>query len=188
MKTGADVSHLKLIDTGLNNYYLAHKRLPPPFSNDKNGKPLLSWRVLILPYMAEEQLYAQFRLDEPWDSEHNRKLIPRIPECYRDPWRGKGISYLAVTGPLTVWPGKQGGISYPGTASVVVVEGSTIEWTQPEDIRLNDLLYPKVGMPAMRWSCDGVSYCLMSAGGIKQIEKCSPKELTSLFRKPEKRE
>src|SRR5205085_10226222 len=49
---------------------------------DKQGRPLLSWRVAILPYIEQGQLYKQFKLDEPWDSEHNRKLIPLMPATY----------------------------------------------------------------------------------------------------------
>ena len=54
-----------------------------PIKADKDGKPLLSWRVLILPYVEQEDLYKQFHLDEPWDSEHNKKLIEKMPAVYR---------------------------------------------------------------------------------------------------------
>ncbi len=49
---------------------------------DKNGKPLLSWRVALLPYIEQDALYRQFKLDEPWDSEHNKKLIAQMPKIY----------------------------------------------------------------------------------------------------------
>lgn len=49
---------------------------------DKNGKLLLSWRVEILPFIEYDHLYKQFKLDEPWDSEHNKKLIPMMPKTY----------------------------------------------------------------------------------------------------------
>ena len=65
-------------------------RFPARANFDKQGKPLLSWRVHILPYLEENPLYQQFHLDEPWDSEHNRKLIPMMPAFYRNPsgtWR-----------------------------------------------------------------------------------------------------
>ena len=54
----------------------------------KQGKPLLSWRVQLLPYLDAKALYDEFHLDEPWDSEHNRKLIDRMPEVYRSPLAG----------------------------------------------------------------------------------------------------
>jgi hypothetical protein len=52
----------------------------------EGGRPLYSWRVLLLPYIEEDKLYAEFRLDEPWDSEHNVRLIDRMPRLYRAPW------------------------------------------------------------------------------------------------------
>src|SRR5262249_18506863 len=49
---------------------------------DKNGKPMLSWRVMILPYIEQDNLFKQFHLDEPWDSEHNKKLLDQMPRTY----------------------------------------------------------------------------------------------------------
>ena len=57
----------------------------PAASHDKNGKPLLCWRVHILPYLGEEKLYKEFHLDEPWDSPHNKKLLSQMPKIYRAP-------------------------------------------------------------------------------------------------------
>jgi hypothetical protein len=51
----------------------------------KDGKPLYSWRVLLLPYVEEQDLYKRFRLDEPWDSPHNRALLPEMPSTYPAP-------------------------------------------------------------------------------------------------------
>ena len=48
----------------------------------KDGKPLLSWRVMLLPGLERGKLYEQFHLDEPWDSPHNIKLLPKMPEEY----------------------------------------------------------------------------------------------------------
>src|SRR5580700_1133779 len=55
---------------------------PPGDILDKNGRPLLSWRVAILKYVEEEELYKQFKLDEPWDSDNNKKLIEKMPKLY----------------------------------------------------------------------------------------------------------
>jgi hypothetical protein len=60
------------------NYESANRHLPPAAIRDKDGKPLLSWRVAILPYLDEVELYKQFRLDEPWDSPHNSALIKKM--------------------------------------------------------------------------------------------------------------
>ena len=53
----------------------------------KDGKPLHSWRVLILPQLDENTHYKEFRLDEPWDSPHNLPLLQRMPRVYAAPKR-----------------------------------------------------------------------------------------------------
>ena len=72
------------IATGVNAYRKKHHTMPPAYLADKQGKPLLSWRVALLPYLGQQDLYKRFHLDEPWDSPHNRQLIPLIPDVYQD--------------------------------------------------------------------------------------------------------
>ena len=79
------INNLKQIGLAMHNYHAMHKTFPPAYTVDKAGKPLLSWRVLILPYLEQDALYKEFHLDEPWDSEHNRALIDRMPATYRCP-------------------------------------------------------------------------------------------------------
>ncbi|MGI6402519.1 MAG: DUF1559 domain-containing protein [Thermoguttaceae bacterium] len=78
-------ARLKQIAAAILAYEADHGAFPPAFSVDASGKPLLSWRVLILPYLGEDAkaLYEEFALDEPWDSEHNRPLLKKIPDVYR---------------------------------------------------------------------------------------------------------
>jgi hypothetical protein len=71
----------------LYNYQDTHGGLPPAILHDKDGRPLHSWRVLILPFIEETQLYEEFRLDEPWDSPHNLALLQRMPKTYGEPRR-----------------------------------------------------------------------------------------------------
>src|SRR5438445_25177 len=56
-----------------------------PAIDDAAGKPLLSWRVMLLPYLEQAPLYHQFRFNEPWDSEHNKKLLQHMPAVYAAP-------------------------------------------------------------------------------------------------------
>src|SRR5438067_2250340 len=65
-------NHLLQIGLALHRYYQAHGGLPPAAVQSKDGRPLYSWRVLVLPYLEEQALYEQFDLDEPWDGPHNR--------------------------------------------------------------------------------------------------------------------
>ena len=79
------MNHLKQIGLAMHNYLDANGHFPTPFSVDKQKKPLLSWRVHLLPYLEQQNLYRQFRLDEPWDSEHNKKLIKLMPKIFQCP-------------------------------------------------------------------------------------------------------
>jgi len=98
-------NNLKQFGIAFHNYHDIYNRFPSS-TYDKDGKPMLSWRVYILPYVEAKALYEEFHLDEPWDSEHNRKLIPRLPAVYRcpnfdDPEK---TLYLATTGPAALFP------------------------------------------------------------------------------------
>jgi hypothetical protein len=94
-------NNLKQLGLAIHNHHDTHGRLPPQAVRGKDGKALLSWRVAILPFLDAEPLYKQFHLDEPWDSEHNKKLIEKMPAVFASPslgdeLRAKGLtSYLA---------------------------------------------------------------------------------------------
>jgi RNA polymerase sigma factor (sigma-70 family) len=76
------LSNLTKLMTAMNAYYKANGRFPS--KSFVGSKPdLLSWRVALLPYLGHEGLYKQFKLEEPWDSEHNKKLLSQMPEVYR---------------------------------------------------------------------------------------------------------
>lgn len=79
------MNNLKQIMLALHNYHDAHNEFPPAATYDKNGQPLLSWRVAILPYLEQNELYQQFHQDEPWDSPHNKALSERMPALFATP-------------------------------------------------------------------------------------------------------
>jgi hypothetical protein len=139
------MNNLKQLLIALATYQDAHHSFPPACTVDKQGRPLLSWRVAILPYLDEEALYRQFHLDEPWDSPHNKQLIARMPPLFRSP-RSTAASgktcYLAVRGKNTVFPGAEkvtlsdirDGLS--NTIAIVEVNDTTaVEWTRPDDFQ-----------------------------------------------------
>ena len=130
----------------MHNYHDVHKTFPPAYTVDKAGKPLLSWRVLILPYLEQEALYKEFHLDEPWDSEHNRALIDRMPPTYHCPAGsskradvGK-TTYLTPRGKATIFPGPEGikiqKVTDGTSNTIFVVDASddrAVTWTKPDD-------------------------------------------------------
>src|SRR5205807_620844 len=75
-------NHVKQIGLALYEFRQAHGRLPPAIVYDKDGTPLHSWRVLLLPYLEQDDLFRRFRLNEPWDSPANADLLPLIPKVY----------------------------------------------------------------------------------------------------------
>ena len=95
----------------MHNYASVMGRFPARANFDKQGKPLLSWRRPYPALPGPGPLYSQFHLDEPWDSEHNRKLIPLMPAIYQNPSvpaKPGMASYLAVCGKGLAFEGDQG--------------------------------------------------------------------------------
>ena len=67
------VNNEKQIGLAIHNYIASHGSFPPAYTQDNAGKPLLSWRVLILPYIEQDALFKEFHLDEAWDSPITRR-------------------------------------------------------------------------------------------------------------------
>jgi hypothetical protein len=122
-------------------YSDARKVLPTRALMTKDGKPGLSWRVTILPYLGEDALYREFQLDEPWDSAHNRPLVEKMPAVYRSPMTKAEpgfTNYLSVVGPLAVLadnsPITMRKISDGTAQTVMILEANdAVEWTKPDD-------------------------------------------------------
>jgi hypothetical protein len=118
--------------------------MAPPAGVVLNGKPLLSWRVALLPFLGEEKLYRQFRLHEAWDSPHNKKLLAKIPRVYAPPGGKKneeGLTYYQVfVGPGAIFVKHQAtpfpaGIPDGTSNTLLVVEaGHLVPWTKPVDL------------------------------------------------------
>src|ERR1019366_5324763 len=103
------VNTLKQISLAAMGYHDANKRYPAAgvsSINDPMGKPLLSWRVAILPYIDQGPLYNQFDLAQSWDSPHNKKLIAKMPRVYVLPGteaKEGETHYRVLVGPGTVF-------------------------------------------------------------------------------------
>ena len=82
---GKATSDLKQIAIAMHSYHDTYGTFPPAAICDTTGKPLLSWRVAILPFIEQNPLYNQFKLDEPWDGPNNSKLLSQMPKIYALP-------------------------------------------------------------------------------------------------------
>ena len=136
----------KQIILAMHNYHNVNNFFPPAFSRGKDGKPLLSWRVLILPYLDQKALYDQFHLDEAWDSPHNRALIAKMPAVFLCPAEKAALAaegktrYLGARGAGTILRGAEP-VSVrditDGTSSTIVGidagDDHAVVWTKPDD-------------------------------------------------------
>ncbi len=136
-------NNMKQIGLALHTYHTIHRSFPPAYLPDEDGRPMHSWRVLILPYLEQERLYDQYRFDEPWNSPHNSSLavlMPSVFRCPSDPLADETTtSYAMVVGPEAFSPGPEGrrmrdfdkGLSR--TPAVVEMAGAGIHWMEPRD-------------------------------------------------------
>jgi Protein of unknown function (DUF1559) len=189
-KRGPVENNLMKIGLAMHSYAEAEGHFPPAAICNPQGKPLLSWRVAILPYLGQQNLYQQFRLDEPWDSQANKRLLPRMPAVYRSPF-GKPLgefnrtTMLVPVGEKFAFFGQQGrkpaeftdGLSQ----TILVVEVApdrAVQWTKPDDLAIDER-DPAAGLFGER---DGGFMAAMADGDVKFIPQAASKQaLRALF-------
>lgn len=146
-------NNLKQIGLALHNYHDVYDSLPPAFTVDANGKPLHSWRVLILPFLGGRELtiYNAIDLSQPWDSPHNSQFqfqMPAVYACPSHPGGNMGMTnYAAIVGDHCGMQPEKGttfreiidGTS--NTLAVGEVTGANIPWMKPQDIELDKFTY-----------------------------------------------
>ena len=141
------LENLKYIGLAMHNFAERHDAAFPAAAIRKDGKPLLSWRVAILPYLDQEALYEKFHLDEPWDSPHNKALLEQMPDIYA-PGRRKDRSehstyYQVFAGPGALFGGDEGtklaDVKDGMAMTLMVVEAARpVPWTKPEDLPFDE--------------------------------------------------
>lgn len=176
LASGKNLKQLALAMQGYSQFQ--DGKLPPAALCSKDGKPLLSWRVLLLPYLEQVTLFEKFKRDEPWDSPHNKALLAEMPKVYA-PVTGAtpepySTFYRVFVGEGTAFEGTQGLPlslqNFPDglATTLLMVEGAeAVPWTKPEEIpyAANQPL-PKLG-----GQFHGAFCAAFASGAVRLIEK-----------------
>jgi hypothetical protein len=177
-------SQMKQIGVAAIAYLEKNAKLPTAAIMSADGKPLLSWRVALLPHLGQQELFDQFKLDEPWDSEHNKALVEKMPSVYSVP----GVSdpgkttLLAPISDKTVFGNKEGatlvmasdGASY----TILLVQANAdkaVTWTAPDDLTF-DAAKPTAGLDK---TYPGVFLALWLDGAVRSIALDTEKATTA---------
>jgi hypothetical protein len=168
-------NNLKQLALAMHNYHDAYGAFPPNAIYGKDGKPLLSWRVAILPFIEQDNLYKEFHLDEPWDSAHNKKLLDHMPKTYFMPTQQAGqppftTRYLAFTGKGTIFEGTKGikiqDITDGTSNTIMFVESAKgVPWTKPEDLPFD----PKKPLPKLAGEAPGTFQAAFCDGSVRSM-------------------
>ena len=187
-------NNLKLILLAMHNYHDVYRHFPAAYGMKKDGTKLLSWRVYLLPQLDEFALYKEFHLDEPWDSEHNKKLIPRMPKFFASPslpeeLAKKGMaSYVVPVGEKTIFEGSEA-TSFAkvtdGTSNTIGVLEADAEhaviWTKPDDLKI-DWKEAKKGLHFWKSGASSVFLAAFGDGSVHALsEKLDPATLKRLL-------
>lgn len=138
------MNNMKQLALSLHIHWDRYTVMPPQALVSPEGKRLLSWRVLLLPYLEQNELYEKFKLDEPWDSVHNAALIKEMPKVFARPGTDSTLGKTPYVGPLSKEsffgrPGPPPGFKdiFDGTSNTIwLVEAPPefeVVWTKPDD-------------------------------------------------------
>jgi hypothetical protein len=174
-------NNLKQIGLAMHNWHAVYKTFPAAAICDKQGKPLLSWRVAILPFVEEEKLWKQFKMDEPWDSEHNRKLIPLMPQVYMvpaSPTKRGETHYRVFVGGGAGFEWARGirliDIRDGTSNTLMVVEAAdSVPWTKPDELVYD----PKKPLPRMAdFYHNGTFAAALFDGSVRMLRSNLPEQ------------
>lgn len=182
------MNSLKQIGIAMHNYAAEYNHFPPAMIMGPDGKTPHSWRVAILPYLDQGELYKQYRFDEPWDSANNTLVLEKMPAVFRHPSddrSGHYSSYYVLTGPETIFDGLTGAaftaVTDGTSNTILTVEAKRdIPWTKPEDIPFD----PNQPLPELGgFNHDGVNVGLAD-GSVRFMSKLvDPAQLKAMITK-----
>jgi type IV secretory pathway VirB2 component (pilin) len=189
---------LMKIGLALQTYHDVHGTFPPAYVADANGRPLFSWRVLLLPYLGEQALFDQFDTSKPWYDRTNLAVLQQMPEVFRGPLashRSIFTHYAGVAGPGTFFDCVQArtdGTACAGTRLAAITDGTSntvavgevararIPWTMPEDvdIRTHPTLGARGGFSGVLK--DGVPF-VFADGSVQFLPTSTPADVLHAF-------
>ncbi|MHB1557699.1 MAG: DUF1559 family PulG-like putative transporter [Isosphaeraceae bacterium] len=133
------------------NYHSTYGCYPPVYIADRDGRPMHSWRVLILLFLGQQELYNAYNFDETWDGPNNRMLAGRIGQVFRrsglEDEQGETTSFVAVVGTETAWPGpravtdKEISDDHENTLTIVEVPDGLFRWMEPKDLEFDRMSF-----------------------------------------------
>jgi hypothetical protein len=183
----SEVDKLKRVGLAFHHYHDSFRRFPYGDPHLVDGKPMLSWRVHLLPFLNQNELYNQFKLDEPWDGPHNKKLLAKMPDIYQF----EGISQpgyttlMTYTGNGALFDGGQGPRMRDitdGSSNVLLAvkagPDKAVPWTQPVDLPF----VPANPLSALGQPTHDRYPCILADGSVRSIPAhISPQTLSLLI-------
>ena len=174
-------NNLKQIGLALHNYHDTYQAFPPAYTVDAQGKPLHSWRTLILPFAEQQALYDKIDLSKPWDDPANAEALKTCPNFYRCPSTNgpsEQATYLAIAGPegclSTTHPRPISEITDGTSNTLMVVEvpmANAVPWMSPQDA--DETLLPSFGEKTLRQHTGGL-HGVLADGAVRFLSAKLP--------------
>lgn len=183
------INNLKQIGLALHNYHDDYKAWPPACTFDVNGKPLHSWRTLILPYFDQKALYDKIDLTRPWDDPVNKEAFAARVEGFRCPSAdvpATHTTYMAVVTANSALR-RGGSLSLPDVKddpakTIMVIEVNAdhaVHWMSPMDA--DESLILKLGQTSQT-PHPGVIVAAMVDGRVQTLDaRLSPEQLRAML-------
>lgn len=190
------IINLKQIGIAMFNYESHWDCLPPAMIADASGRPMHSWRVLLLPYLGENSLYSSYNFDQPWDGPDNIQLEDRMPAVYRCPSDKNAppntTNYMVLTGPggafLSTFAPSLSSISDGISNTLLTIESpaKSILWLEPTDISVEGFIEfnSRYERGEIRPNHNWVSQCLMMDGSVRALRSSTPPNIIRAISTP----
>ncbi|MBX3414618.1 MAG: DUF1559 domain-containing protein [Pirellulales bacterium] len=186
-------NNLKQLGLALYNYHEHFGCYPPAYVADAQGRPMHSWRALLLPFFEGGDLATKYRFDEPWDGPNNRRLhhtVPILLQCPSRTDRRNTSDYLAVMGPGTMWPGSEPfraeQITDDPSQTIMLVEvaNSDVIWCEPRDLHISQMsprVNPRQGQGISSHHAERALVVMSDASAVTLYDTITPENLRALL-------